>query len=173
MIYTVAALACALVGSKYDISERRIPNLLTGPSIVAGLLLHGLHGGWIQLGSSALAGALGGGIFLLFYFAGGMGAGDVKLMAAVGCLLGLAPLSLMLLVTSFTGAALGLGLAVQRRQFGQTVRNVGAILAHHGREGLVPHPDLNVSNPQALRLPFAIPIAAGCCAVALSALWGA
>jgi prepilin peptidase CpaA len=171
MIYTAAALACALFASKCDICDRRIPNRLTGPAILAGILLHGALGGWTQLGSSLLAGLLGGGIFALFYFAGGMGAGDVKLMAAIGCLLGLAPLPLMLLVTAFSGAAIGLALAIRRRQLRQTMRNVGSILLHHGREGLTPHPELNVSNPQALRLPFAIPIATGCCAVALSALW--
>lgn len=171
MIYTVAALACALLGSKFDIGERRIPNLLTGSSIATGLLLHAILGGWSQLGSSALAGLIGGAVFALFYFAGGMGAGDVKLMIAIGCLLGLTPLPLMLLVTAFSGAVLGLALAVERGQLRQTMWNVGSILAHHGREGLTPHPELNVSNPRSLRLPFAIPMAAGCCAVFAAALW--
>lgn len=172
MIYSAAALVCALIGSKWDIREHRIPNLLTGPAILAGLLLHGLVGGWTQLGSSALAGLIGGGIFALFYLAGGMGAGDVKLMVAVGCLLGLYPLHLMLLATAFTGAAYGLALAIRQQRLRQTLANVASILAHHGREGLTPHPDLNLTNPQSVRLPFAVPIAAGCCVAAASALWG-
>jgi prepilin peptidase CpaA len=171
MIYATAALACALIGSTCDVRMRRIPNLLTGPAILAGLLLHGLLGGWFQLGSAAAAGLLGGGVFALFYLAGGMGAGDVKLMAAIGCLLGLAPLPLVLLVTAFSGAAFGLVVAVHRQQLCQTLKNVGTILAHHGQEGLTPHPELNVNNAHTLRLPFAIPIAAGCCAATVSALW--
>ncbi len=172
MVYPAAALVCALIGSNWDIRERRIPNLLTGPAILAGLLLHGLLGGWSQLASSAVAGLIGGGIFALFYLAGGMGAGDVKLMAAVGCLLGLYPLRLMLLATAFSGALFALVLALCRGRLRQTLANVGAIVAHHSRQGLTPHPDLNLANPQALRLPFAVPIAAGCCIVAVSALWG-
>jgi len=111
---------------------------------------------------------IGGGVFLLFYLAGGMGAGDVKLMIAVGCLMGLAPLRLMLLVTAFAGAIYGVAVALHRRQLRQTLSNVASILAHHGREGLTPHPELNVANPLTSRLPFAVPIAAGC----VAALWG-
>src|ERR1700743_2106458 len=85
-IYATAALTCATVASVSDIRERKIPNWLTGPALLTGLVLHlcldGLHG----LGASALAAAIAGGIFLLFYIAGGMGAGDVKLMAALGAL---------------------------------------------------------------------------------------
>jgi len=168
MIYTAAALACALIGSTYDLREHRIPNLLTGPAILAGLLLHGLLGGWGQVGSSLLAGAIGGAVFLLFYFAGGMGAGDVKLMIAVGCLMGLAPLRTMLLATAVAGAVYGAVIAARRGQLRQTLANVASILAHRGREGLTPHPSLNVANPATLRLPFALPIALGCAA----ALWG-
>jgi len=168
MIYSAAALVCALIGTGYDIREHRIPNLLTGSSILAGLLLHGILGGWSQLGSSALAGSIGGLIFALFYWAGGMGAGDVKLMIAVGCLMGLAPLRVMLLATSLSGAVIGLAIAIYRGQLRQTLTNVASIMAHHGREGLTPHPELSLANSQTLRLPFALPIALGCAA----ALWG-
>jgi prepilin peptidase CpaA len=168
MTYSAAALVCALIGSGYDIREHRIPNLLTGTSIIAGLLLHGILGGWGQLGSSALAGLIGGLVFALFYRAGGMGAGDVKLMIAVGCLMGLAPLRLMLLATSLAGAIFGLAIAIYRGRLRQTLTNVASILAHHGREGLSPHPELSLANAQTLRLPFALPIAVGCAA----ALWG-
>jgi prepilin peptidase CpaA len=171
MIYPAAALICALIGSKWDIREHRIPNLLTGPSILVGLLLHGILGGWSQLSSSLMAGLIAGGICALFYFAGGMGAGDVKLMIAVGCLMGLYPLRLMLLATAFAGSSYALVLAIKHRQLSQTLTNVAAIVAHHGREGLTPHPDLNVTNPRTLRLPFAVPIAAGCCVAAISAFW--
>ena len=168
MIYSAAALLCALIGSGFDWKEHRIPNLLTGPAMLAGLMLHGWLGGWGQVGSAAAAGVIGGVVFLLFYLAGGMGAGDVKLMVAVGCLMGLAPLPRMMLTTAFAGAAYGLGMAIYRRQLRQTLANVATIVEHHGREGLTPHPELNVTNPETVRLPFALPIAAGC----VAAVWG-
>jgi prepilin peptidase CpaA len=40
--------------------------------------------------------------------------------------------------------------------------NVAVLATHHSREGLQPHPDLNISNNQTLRLPYALAIAGGC-----------
>ena len=88
LIFLGGSLLCAGIGSVTDVRERRVPNFVTGPAIVVGLMLHTIFGGWRGLGDSALAGLIAGGIFLVFFLAGGMGAGDVKLMAAVGCFAG-------------------------------------------------------------------------------------
>jgi Type IV leader peptidase family len=88
-VFPLAALLCAAVSSIYDVRSRRIPNFITLPAISLGLLLHGLLGGWKEFGTAAAAGLICGCIFLLFYLAGGMGAGDVKLITASGCLIGL------------------------------------------------------------------------------------
>jgi len=160
--YLLTALACASIGSLHDLRTRRIPNILTGPAILFGLLLHLALGGPIQLGLSAIAGLAAGGIFLLFFVAGGMGAGDVKLMTAVGCLAGTAYIQEVLLATVFVGAAMGIALALRRGQLRQTLANVLTLARHHGAEGLATHPELNVRNPAVLRLPYALPIAAGC-----------
>ena len=77
------------IGAWSDVRTRRIPNWLTGSSILVGLVLHLVLGGWRSLGSAALAGLLAGAVFLVFHLAGGMGAGDVKLMTAVSVLAGL------------------------------------------------------------------------------------
>ena len=90
------------------------------------------------------------------------------MMVAVGCLMGLAPLPRMLLTTAFAGAAYGLAVAIRRKTLRQTQANVATIVEHHSREGLKPHPELNVANPETVRLPFALPIAAGC----VAAVWG-
>lgn len=161
-IYLTAALICASVASLHDLRSRRIPNLLTGPAILFGLLLHLVLGGPAQLGLSALAGLIAGGIFLLFFVAGGMGAGDVKLMAAVGCLAGTTYLAQVLIATVLVGAVMGIALALYRGRLRQTIGNVVTLVQHHSSEGLSTHPDLNVKNDSGLRLPYALPIAAGC-----------
>ncbi len=161
-IYLTAALLCALIASLHDLRSRRIPNLLTGPAILIGLALHLVLGGPAQLGLSALAGLIAGGIFLVFFLAGGMGAGDVKLMAAVGCLAGTDYLMQVLIATVLIGAVMGIALALYRGKLRQTIANVVALVRHHGAEGLSAHPDLNVKNAATLRLPYALPIAAGC-----------
>lgn len=91
-----------------------------------------------------------------------MGAGDVKLITAVGCLAGLPHVAPLLISTALAGGVMALGMAVLRGRAKETLLNVGALAIHHRFEGLTPHPLLNISNSQTLRLPYAVPIAAGC-----------
>lgn len=161
-IYLTAALVCASIGSMHDLRSGRIPNRLTGPAILFGLLIHLVIGGPAQLGYSALAGLIAGGIFLIFFIAGGMGAGDVKLMTAVGCLAGTAYIEEVLIATAIVGAIMALALAIYRGRLKQTLMNVATLMQHHQSKGLTAHPDLNLSNANTLRLPYALPIAVGC-----------
>jgi prepilin peptidase CpaA len=161
MLYVFAALLCAGIGSIHDIKDRRIPNVLTGPSIVFALLLHLLLGGWTQIGSSALAGLIAGLVMLVFFIAGGLGAGDVKLMTAVGCFVGMPLLPQVMISTFIIGALFAIVLALYRGRLRQTLVNVVALAVHHRQQGLTQHPDLNLRNISTLRLPYALPIAAG------------
>src|SRR5580693_1433933 len=95
-VYPAAASLCAIVGSVFDVKSRRVPNFITGPGFLLGLLLHLTRGGWQQLLTAALAGLICGVVFLVFYLAGGMGAGDVKLITAVGCIAGLSNIGYVL-----------------------------------------------------------------------------
>ena len=161
VIFVGSALVCAGIGAFFDIRTRRIPNLLTGPSILIGLVLHLILGGWRSLGTSALAGLIGGFVFLVFYLAGGMGAGDVKLMAAVGCLAGLSYLAETLIATALMGGVFAIILALSRHRLKETLSNIGVLVVHHGTSGLQPHSEINVTNEEKLRLPYGIAIAAG------------
>jgi prepilin peptidase CpaA len=172
MIFTEGALISAGIGSIHDLRERRIPNLLTGPAILIALTLHAAYGGWSGLADSALAGLIAGAIFLIFYLAGGMGAGDVKLMAAVGCFAGLSSLFTLMISTVIAGAVFALAVAIYNGRLRETLRNVGALLLHHGQQGLKSHPDLNLTSAHTLRLPFALPIAAGCLFTLGTLAWG-
>ena len=173
ILFAGASLLCASLGSIRDVRERRIPNSLTFPAIAAGLIAHTVANGWLGLGDSALAGLIAGGMFLVFFVAGGMGAGDVKLMTAVGCIAGLPSLHMVVIATAIAGAAFALAVSFHHGRLRETLRNVGALLLHHGRRGLEPHPDLNLSNAEALRLPFALPIAAGCLFTVCTLVWEA
>ena len=155
------ALACALLASVTDVKSRRIPNLLTGPAMLAGLSLHLAIGGWSGFANSFGALLLCGAAFMLIHLAGGMGAGDVKLIAAQGSLLGLSDVPALLAFTAICGGVAALVLAAKHGRLRATVLNAGTILAHHSRQGLVPHPELNVKNSTSLRLPYAIAIAGG------------
>ena len=71
-----------------DLRSYKIPNWLTVPAMGGGLLAHILLDGQAGLIFGLQGLGLGLGLFVIFYLMGGMGAGDVKLMAAVGSILG-------------------------------------------------------------------------------------
>jgi prepilin peptidase CpaA len=160
-VYACCSLLCALAGAAYDLIGRRIPNSLTLPAIWFGLLLHFILGGWGQLARAAAGGLLCGLVFLLFYLAGGMGAGDVKLITAAGCSAGLSLIAPLLILTSLAGGVMAASVALYHRRLKDTLLNLCALAAHHRTAGLAPHPELNLDNQQALRLPYAVAIAAG------------
>ena len=159
--YAACSLLCALVGAVYDVVSRRIPNAFTLPAILFGLLLHFGLGGWRQLGSAAAGGLLCGLIFLVFHLAGGMGGGDVKLITAAGCIAGLSLVGPLLILTSLAGGVMAIGVALYHRRLKETMFNMYTLAVHHGTKGLAPHSDFNLENARALRLPYALAIAAG------------
>ena len=80
---TIASLACVT-----DLRTRRIPNVLTFGAALAGLLYQFANGGIDGLGNGALGLFVGALIFILPFALGGLGGGDVKLLAALGAWLG-------------------------------------------------------------------------------------
>jgi prepilin peptidase CpaA len=161
-IYAVGALLFALAAAGWDVRTRRIPNWMTLPGIVLGLLMHGIISGWMGLASAAAAAAVAGSAFLVLFIAGGMGAGDVKLITAVSAIAGWPAMPAILLGTVLTGGVLALGMAIWRGRLRATLMNVAKLATHHGQHGLVPHPEVNVLNARTLRLPYGVAIAAGC-----------
>lgn len=84
----VALLGLAAMACVWDLRERRVPNILTVPVAIFGLVLALTEGAWSG-GGWALAGLVaGGGLFFPPVVLGYIGAGDMKLMAAAGTLLG-------------------------------------------------------------------------------------
>jgi prepilin peptidase CpaA len=71
-----------------DVSRRRISNWIPCSAFAAGLILQTSQNGWRGAGAALLGTAAGAGVFLIFYLLGGMGGGDVKLMAGFGAVLG-------------------------------------------------------------------------------------
>jgi len=71
-----------------DLRTYTIPNWLTGPAVVVGITLHTVTMQLTGLVFSLEGAALGFGLFVILYACGWMGAGDVKLYAAVGSFLG-------------------------------------------------------------------------------------
>lgn len=109
-------ISASLVAAGCDLRARRIPNVLTLPLLLVGLIWATWHGGL-----SSLAEAAGTCILLalpyifLFVFARG-GAGDAKLMGAIGAWLGLTQGAIVLCCVATAGIVLAIARAISQRQ---------------------------------------------------------
>lgn len=78
-----------IIATVIDIKQRRIPNWLTVSMTVVGLINSGVVKGWLGLGEHLLAMLFGLLLFFIFYLMGIFGAGDAKMMAALGAVMGI------------------------------------------------------------------------------------
>jgi prepilin peptidase CpaA len=91
-----------------DIKRRQISNWIPGSAFVSGLVLQTVQHGWRGAGEALLGTLAGAAVFLIFYLLGGMGGGDVKLMAGFGALLGVKRLFAAALWTAGCGGIMAL-----------------------------------------------------------------
>ena len=171
LVVLVAALAAAVT----DLRAFKIHNLLTLPLLVSGLVYHAAVGGKPGLLDSFLGMLFGFGILFLFYLLGGMGGGDVKLMAGVGAWLG-APLTFVVFVASSLAAGVyALAVVLFTRSGRETWLNlkivwfrVAAVGRHLGADDGV---EAEVRSPDRRRrlVPFAAMMAFGIVGVLLCA----
>ena len=159
-------LAMTILAALLDWRSRRIPNWLTVPGFVSGVTLHTVLNGW-----HGLQFALGGGVLALFLLLPlvllrALGAGDWKLMGAVGAFLG--P---VLFVFVFFGSVVASGImaVVQMYRAGrvvETFRNMWTLVKGFFAFGLKKNPQISLDNPRLLKLPFGVAVAAAtivCC----------
>jgi len=157
----LGALICATLGAVSDIRARRIPNWLTYGGLLGGLALRTILEGWRGLGQGAAGILACGGIFFLFYLVRGMGAGDVKLMAAVGAWTGVRQAVVVMIATAVAGGILGVVYMVFYRRVGSTVQNIAELIRFHLTSGIRPHPEVNLGDPGSIRVPYGLAIAMG------------
>ena len=111
----VISVAIGIAAIVEDLIRRRVSNWIPAVAFVAGLIVHFIERGWPGVLSAFLGALSGFGVFLLFYLLGGMGGGDVKLMAGFGALLGGASrLFEAAIWTGAIGAMIALGVLAYR-----------------------------------------------------------
>jgi prepilin peptidase CpaA len=102
----------------------KVHNLLTIPLLLSGLVYYGIVGGWEGFVGSVL-GSLSGFVILIgFYLLGGMGAGDVKLMAALGAWLGTLPIVCLFIVSALVAGIYALTLILIYGRLGEVWQNL-------------------------------------------------
>jgi prepilin peptidase CpaA len=163
----IAAISVALVACVFDLYSRRIPNALTFGAAAVALVVAAALGGLSGASSSLTGLGVGLAVWLPIYALGGMGAGDVKLMAAIGAWLGPADAFYAAMFAAMAGGVLGVALAVAHGCARQTASNVQLLLVHWRVAGFTPHSQLTLARAASPRLAYAVPILTG----TVMALW--
>jgi prepilin peptidase CpaA len=128
IVIAVFLVPLALIISYYDINYRRIPNPFVLATLTVGLLLNVSFGGFD--GAVASLGGCALGFFLMFvlHIFGAMGAGDVKLFAAIASVIGIHLVLPMFFVVILTGGVLGVVSMLRGGQIKSTMMRVLQIL---------------------------------------------
>jgi len=155
------AAAVAVVAAITDVRERRIPNRITYPAMIVGLGLQTVVHGWRGLLLGLEGGLLFGGVFFFFYLVRAMGAGDLKLATALGCIIGPVNSWRVMFATALAGGAMAIFVMVFTGRVLQTLRSTLAVVGFHVVHGLRTHPVVNLDNPTAVRMPYGLAFAAG------------
>ena len=108
-VVTIALLLpLAVIITYYDVRYRRIPNAFVLATLVSGVAINGVFGGLSGLFSSLGGCALGFGLMFMLHVFGAMGAGDVKLFAAIGAVTGAHLVVPTFIVVVLTGGLLAI-----------------------------------------------------------------
>ena len=156
--YALLVPLAALI-TYYDARYRRIPNAFVLATLVAGLAINATLGGW-----QGLLASLGGFLaafclMLLLHVFGAMGAGDVKLFAAIGAVIGSSLVVPTFLVVLLTGGVLAVVQMIRAGAVRETLWRVAQIFV-----GLLPGwelPRFSVPAERAKTIPYGVAITLG------------
>src|SRR5580698_6713673 len=151
------------IAAVFDIRYRRIPNWLVLAGIIVGLALNVSNSGWSGLLRSLEGLGLGFILYFPLYLIRARGAGDVKLLAAVGAIAGPGNCLWIFLLTAVLGGVIALILLMFRGRVRKTFFNVAWIIQDllHLRAPYKSNEELDVTSSKGMRLPHGAMIAVG------------
>jgi prepilin peptidase CpaA len=157
----VASLAIAVVACVTDVRSRRIPNILTFGGATAALIFHAVTGGIGGVSTACAGWAVGVAFFFLPFALGGMGGGDIKLVAALGAWMGPVAALWLGLYTGIAGGVLAIIVSMSRGYLRQALSNIWLLLTHWRVSGLRPLDEVSLAGSGGPRLAYAVPIFTG------------
>lgn len=165
----IALLLIVIPAAIFDVRSRRIPNWLVLIGLVLGFGLNSFLYGTSGLKTAGLGFVLAFAIYFVLYVLHAMGAGDAKLMGAVGSIVGPGNWFGIFIITAILGGVAALGLLLARRRLRTGLWNVFYILGEMSRlrAPYMSREELDVRSPKSLRLPHGLTIAAGSAAFLL------
>jgi prepilin peptidase CpaA len=153
----------ALLAASYDIRYRRIPNWLVLAGIVIGFAWNLHAAGWSGLGHAAAGLGLGFALYFPLYLLRARGAGDVKLLAAVGAIVGPGNCFWVFILTALLGGVIAMIVLLLNKRVGHTFFNLSFIMSDllRLRAPYKSSDELDVTTSKGMRLPHGAMIAVG------------
>jgi prepilin peptidase CpaA len=147
------------VAGLVDFRTRKIPNLITIPGMVAGLTLRSAMSGWPGAKVAVEGAALALVLLLPLVLLRALGAGDWKLMGAVGAFVGPLIFLFVLFGSIMVSGLMALVQMVRTKRVRETFENMVVLLRGFLSFGLWRNSEISLDNPKLLKLPFGVAVA--------------
>jgi prepilin peptidase CpaA len=172
--YTIWAftIGVTFIAGVVDFRTHRIPNWLTVPAFVIGLCLRTAISGWPGAKSSLEGAGLALVLLLPLVLMRALGAGDWKLMGAVGAFIGPVLFLFVLLGSVLVSGLMAVVEMMRTRRVKETLGNLVVLVQGFFSFGLRAHPEISLDNPELLKLPFGVAVAISTLACFCAARWG-
>ena len=171
-IIWMLTLALVLSAGWTDWHTRKIPNWLTAPALILGFTVHAVIAGWPGAKTSLAGASLALGLLLPLVLLRALGAGDWKLMGAVGAFLGPVLFVYVLLGSILVSGLMATVEVMRTRRVRETMRNILVLVRGFLSFGLRKNPEISLDNPGLLKLPFGVAVAAATVICYCAARWG-
>ena len=169
-IATAILVPGVVLASWIDWRYRKVPNWLNLALIVVGLAVQGIYHGWTGLGMGLLGMLLGFGLLIIPWLMHAMGAGDVKLMAAIGVWLGPLLTLRAFCVGAILAGVIAVAMIIIGRKFWQAYMNMGVIITklNSFKRAFSDFGSVKALKSTSQLLPYGVPLSIGALIVLFS-----
>ena len=168
----IFTIGLTFVAAFVDFRERRIPNWLTVPAFFAAVTLRTVLFGWPGAKTALEGAGLALALLLPLVLLRAFGAGDWKLMGAVGAFLGPLMFLFVLVGSILVNGVVALAEMMRTRRVRETFNNLRVLVQGFFTFGLRANPKISLDNPELLKLPFGVAVAIATVACYCAARWG-
>jgi prepilin peptidase CpaA len=142
-----------------DLRGRKILNIVTFPAILGGLIYFTIFSGFDGFLFSGKGFLVGLGLLFIPFAMGGIGAGDVKLLAAIGAWKGAMFVFYTGIYAAIIGGVIAIVILIKQRKLGFTFKSMlFSLMFFRGTQGSL---EINSGNQGTVSIPYAVPIAIG------------
>jgi prepilin peptidase CpaA len=168
----ILTIGVTLLAGWVDFRTRKIPNWLTVPAFFLGLTLRTVLAGWPGAKASLEGAGLALVLLLPLVLMRALGAGDWKLMGALGAFLGPVLFLFVLLGSILVSGLMAIVEMTRTQRVGETFRNLFVLVRGFISFGLRANPGISLDNPRLLKLPFGVAVAISTLICFCAAQWG-